>query len=121
MSEPIAQALDQIHSLVKHGHDDDGRVLLDEEQVVVLTTMRPDPIEPRHGSGLYPAGRDPLAAEMKRVLIDVGLGLAPCLLRVEPDVDEVFLRGSREAIGGHLRPWRTRASRLMSAAVAVTT
>nr|WP_245702171.1 hypothetical protein [Thalassobaculum litoreum] len=77
ISKPVAQALDQVHSLVMHGHDDDNQVLFDEEQVVVLATMRLDPFEPWHWFGLCPAGRDPLAAEMKRVLIDVGLGRKP--------------------------------------------
>jgi len=120
-SQSLSQPFDQVHPLVQHGHDDDGLILLDEEQNMVLAAMSSDPLQPRQGSSLDLAAGNPLAASMERILVEVRLGLAPCLLRVEPDVDEVFVRRGREAVGDHLRSWRRRASRLMSSAVAVIT
>ncbi len=72
---------------MEHRDDGDGFSLFDKEKIVMVAMMRFHTVDGRHGFSADGAGGDSLAAVMEIVLIPVGLRLALCLPRVQPDID----------------------------------
>ena len=88
---------------MQHGDEDDAILLLDKEQVMVLATVAANAVGTRNRLRVRPACCNPVTALVQRLLISIGLFLAPGRVGIEPDVEKVDPGRAREAVGCHFR------------------